>query len=446
MATILGNPLTVGGSANGLNVFVQETQPNKQNGLWVKRAKSEVSKVLIKNDYYLADGEAIKGTGTFTNKTAGYIGRDTQSCIAVGKIIYTFGGNYYNVYSNGECFAYDTETDLFTHIGEYTISYANSSSAAYEARSTECMYLNGVISFFSQITSSGSTTVSIIKYDIESGTFSQTRVNAALSYFDQYNTISGIKQVGNQVYVIAGTSSSNAVYKLYVSLYDLETETSTNLTRQSTVSGLDSNAKYLLGWYDGVLHIIKGNYLVGTWDTQRKEYTFKKESLSTEVSQGDISAGRVQLLNKVYLIGGASYTSGSQVQRKTAASILIYDLASKESKLLSSILPYPLYNRYTAAAIVDGTVYVIGGTPYQSDTNARLNTVIKFAIQTNEFTNGTVVCQPSSKTNVTEMYTDKLSTVSFGIDEVYYQSADGFAKQPAAIIKNGVVTDIGGNT
>ena len=117
---------------------------------------------------------------------------------------------------------------------------------------------------------------------------------------------------------------------------------------------------------------------------------------------------------------------------------------SKESKLLSNILPYPLYGRYTAAAVVDGTVYVIGGTPYQSDTNARLNTVIKFAIQTNEFTNGTVVCQPSFKTNVTEMYTDKLSTVSFGIDEVYYQSASGFSKQSAAIIKNGVATDIGG--
>lgn len=446
MSTIVGKGIAAGGGGGELNVFVQETQPNKQNGLWVKRAKSEVSKVLIKNDYYLADGEAIKGAGTFTNETTSYTGRDTQNCIAVGKIIYTFGGNYFNVYSDGECFAYDTETDLFTYIGEYTLSYANTSNSAYEARSTECMYLNGVISFFSQITSSGTTTVSIIKYDIESGTFSQTRVNATASYFDQYNTISGIKQVGNQVYVIAGTSSSSAAYKLYVSLYDLETETFTNLTKQSAVSGLDSHMKYLLGWYDGVLHIIKGNSLVGTWDTQRNEYTRKGEPLSTEVSQGDISASRVQLLNKVYLIGGVSYASGSQSQRKIAASILIYDLATKESKLLSSILPYPLYGRYTAAAVVDGTVYVIGGTPYQSDTNARLNTVIKFAIQTNEFTNGTVVCQPSSKTNVTEMYTDKLSTVSFGIDEVYYQSADGFAKQPAAIIKNGVVTDIGGNT
>lgn len=430
--------------ASGLNVFVQETQPQEQNGLWVKRAKDEVSKVLIKSDYYLADGEATKGLGTFKNEEISYVGRDMQSCIAIGKIIYTFGGNYYNVYSNGEGFAYDTETDLFTHIGQYELSYSNSRDSAYDARSTECMYLNGVISFFSQITSSSSTTVSIIKYDIESRTFSQTRVNSNLSYCDQYNTISGIKQVGNQVYVIAGTSSTNAAYKLYVSLYDLETETFTNLTRQSTSSGLDGNAKYLLGWYDGVLHIINGNSLVGTWDTQQNEYTFKKEPLSTEVSQGDISAGRVQLLNKVYLIGGASYTSNSQVQRNIAASILIYDLATKESRLLSNILPYPLYGRYTAAAIVDGTVYVIGGTPYQSDTNRRLNTVIKFAIQTNEFTNGTVVCQPSSKTNVTEMYTDKLSTVSFGIDDVYYQSAAGFNKQPAAIIKNGVATDIGG--
>lgn len=67
-----------------------------------------------------------------------------------------------------------------------------------------------------------------------------------------------------------------------------------------------------------------------------------------------------------------------------------------------------------------------------------------FNIQTNEFSNGTVVCQPSVKENVTEMYSDKLSTLDFGVSEVYYQSANGFGKQPAAIIKNGVVTNIGG--
>lgn len=66
-----------------------------------------------------------------------------------------------------------------------------------------------------------------------------------------------------------------------------------------------------------------------------------------------------------------------------------------------------------------------------------------FNIKTNEFQNGTVVCQPSVKENVTEMYSDKLSTLDFGVSEVYYQSVDGFFKQPAAIIKNGVVTNIG---
>ena len=49
----------------------------------------------------------------------------------------------------------------------------------------------------------------------------------------------------------------------------------------------------------------------------------------------------------------------------------------------------------------------------------------------------------SAKENVTEMYSDKLSTLDFGVSEVYYQSVDGFFKQPAAIIKNGVVTNIG---
>ena len=49
--------------ASGLNVFASETQPTAQNGLWIKRAKNEVSKIFMGNDFVLSDGEGA----TFPN-------------------------------------------------------------------------------------------------------------------------------------------------------------------------------------------------------------------------------------------------------------------------------------------------------------------------------------------------------------------------------------------
>ena len=65
MSTILGSPLSIGGGGakSGMNVFVQETQPTAQNGLWIKRAKNEVSKVFMGNEFVLSDGEGA----TFPN-------------------------------------------------------------------------------------------------------------------------------------------------------------------------------------------------------------------------------------------------------------------------------------------------------------------------------------------------------------------------------------------
>lgn len=40
MSTIVGRGIAAGGGGGELNVFVQETQPTAQNGLWVKRQRA----------------------------------------------------------------------------------------------------------------------------------------------------------------------------------------------------------------------------------------------------------------------------------------------------------------------------------------------------------------------------------------------------------------------
>lgn len=434
MSTILGNPLSIGGGGakSGLNVFVQETQPTAQNGLWIKRAKNEVSKVLIKSDYYLADGEAAQGVGTFKN-TVGYTGRSEQNCVAVGKIVYTFGGSYYNVYANGEAFAYDTENDVFTNLPSYQSGLGGNTNPPYDAVGRECFYLNGVISFFAQVT--GDNYKGLFKYDIETKTYTQKSFSSGP--WSKGAMLSGVKQVGNLAYVIAGTTNSSYTSKGILSSYDIETEVFTQLAAVTSYTGIQSSRPHLLALYDGSLYIFYGNSLIGTWDLSTFEYTQVGTGLTSELDGNAGTAGAVQLLNKVYLIGGGT---SNVVQ---AASVIVYDLVSKEVTIMSNILPYRLYARPTASAVVDGSAYIIGGTKI-SDSDYNLNTVIRFAIKTNEFANGTVVCQPSSKNNITEMYSDKLVTLDFGVDDVYYQSAAGFSKQPAAIIKNGVATDIGG--
>ena len=68
--------------------------------------------------------------------------------------------------------------------------------------------------------------------------------------------------------------------------------------------------------------------------------------------------------------------------------------------------------------------------------------VTQFSFGSNTYETGTILCLPSATSNLTKMYSSGLITLSYGIDDVYYQAADGLHKQDAAIIKDGVVTDI----
>ena len=149
--------------------------------------------------------------------------------------------------------------------------------------------------------------------------------------------------------------------------------------------------------------------------------------------------GLCRFLDTIYSIGGGSTSEANK-------NIYAYNLLTGEVNVIENALNYTTNNSYWGgAAVVNGIAYVFGGGYITSSSYAYgEKKIAKFRINTNKFGNKTVVVSPSLSSNVTEMYSDKLTTLDFGVDEVYYQSAAGFNKQPAAIIKNGVATDIGG--
>ena len=82
-----------------------------------------------------------------------------------------------------------------------------------------------------------------------------------------------------------------------------------------------------------------------------------------------------------------------------------------------------------------------GSTSVSSQYNKKVS---KFSVTSNDFDNGTVICQLSEVENATELYKDKLVSLNVGFSRALFQQSDGLKVQPAAIIKNGVATDIGG--
>lgn len=153
-------------------------------------------------------------------------------------------------------------------------------------------------------------------------------------------------------------------------------------------------------------------------------------------------------LGKLYLIG-VQFGPSTYSQYGKKRDVLVYDLTTEQITVLENVISEDAARSFSYFGGIDfqGTLQAgfYGGYVQNGSSASKVyqQKIMVFNIQTNEFSNGTVVCQPSAKENVTEMYSDKLSTLDFGVSEVYYQSVDGFFKQPAAIIKNGVVTNIG---
>lgn len=416
------------GSDGELNVFVQETQPTAQNGLWIKKAKDDVSKVLIKNDYYLSDGTGENLPGD----AEGVIGTNLSSYAAVkidNKIyILPLGATL----STG--FIYDIDTGVFTKQSG-TLQFANNIFAW-------CAHDNKIY------VSSRNTSNNYIFVQIYDPVLNHVSTEAQIITNPYQNETYGMWVSDEYIFLAGGMVVSQKWYDRPV-LYDRSTKVSTVIT--NTQHSAIARGRGYVFKHDTKLYFVGYCVLSYSYDLQTGQFEYIDKQLNSlyTPSLGSFSPNTFfYALGKLYLIGVHFYTSTYSFYGKKR-DVLVYDLVSEQITLLENVISEDAARSFQYFGGIDfqGTLQAgfYGGFVQDSSSASKVYQykIMIFNIQTNEFSNGTVVCQPSAKENVTEMYSDKLSTLDFGVSEVYYQSADGFSKQPAAIIKNGVVTDIG---
>lgn len=429
MGTIVGKGITAGGGGE-LNVFVQETQPTAQNGLWIKRAKDEVNKVLIKSDYYLSDGSGANLPGDATS-VLGSPSYYSCAAVKIGNKIYILPLGRVNTTG----FIYDIDTGIFTkQQSEIQFAYAPRASAW-------CVHDDKIYVSYSNT----SHHTFVVAYEPVSNLTSQV-ANIYISTYQEEGY--GLWVSDEHIFLAGGTVQSGNWYVRPI-LYDRSTNVATLITNtQHTAIARGSGYVFK---HDTKLYFVGYCVLAYSYDLQtgQIEFIYKQLNSLYTPSIGSFSPNTFfYALGKLYLIG-VQFGPSTYSQYGKKRDVLVYDLTTEQITVLENVISEDAARSFSYFGGIDfqGTLQAgfYGGYVQNGSSASKVyqQKIMVFNIQTNEFSNGTVVCQPSAKENVTEMYSDKLSTLDFGVSEVYYQSVDGFFKQPAAIIKNGVVTNIG---
>lgn len=289
-------------------------------------------------------------------------------------------------------------------------------------------------------------------YDTKSAV--TTRYDLLQSGYINVAGISSAKIIGNKLYIMVNNSGS------YYSIHeiDLDTNTITMLADIRNISFirigpfvLNDNSLEFFGGISGSVN----SGLIGKIDLSTKLITsYTKDELKIIYHYTDSNANTlyrnggntIQIGDLLYTFG--AMTSGSKTDDTLACqSVSIYNIKTKVTSGIDNVLPQRYGRSYLPYyAYYKGSVYLIGGFYHGGGSNYSdrkwYHTIAKFAINSKDLEPGTIVCDPSSYFNSTEMYNDGKTKLDFGVNQVYYQSADGFSIQPAAVIKNGVVTNI----
>lgn len=440
MSTILGSPLSIGGGGakSGLNVFVQETQPTAQNGLWIKKAKNAVTGVNIDNELRGANFSDVVLPGTYENLDSS-INRTTTLpiVIKIGNIIYASPAPIgYDVSSKGKFIKYDIENGVYS-LDEYSVSGIKS----LEITAFNVVHLDGIVYF---ISSNDKYLYKLDYINKEISRYSSSMVSPATTY-----NVLGSCIHGTIVYTVFGRNN----YDTRVCAYDLSTNTRTTIKYDLPAKFYSYYGKPII--IGNKLYFFAGStYLCFVLDLDTKDVTYPEKyvvdgiynnkSSSYQSAYATISIGSV-----VYFIGLNS--AGTTTTTTPADSTFFYNVVTGENGKLDSILSsnQPMWMAQSSFAVpgwfFDGaSVFVVSGFYRHDTTFGHYQNIVKVIITSNDLPSGTVWAHESISENVTEMYRDKTMKLNLGIDKVLIQEADGLKVQPAAIIKNGVATDIGG--
>ena len=470
MATILGNPLSLGGGRGGeLNVFVQETQPTDQNGLWIKRAKGDVNKVFMGNDFVLADGEGATFPNAYTDDhNYNYSVLTKEGNILVGRCF--SDTKWPSDRSKGTLYIikYDLDTGIFT---SDSLAY----TPAINLTNPHSYYNNSVVKIGNKLYMLGwlrGTTMDV--YDIDTNIITNIGFVGVGSGSSHYSKPIALCKVGNYLYTFTAqfydTSADNqgAIYK-----YNLTTGVLTKVSsgiknplwyKDSVIAPGSAGVAYL---YGGIIYVATRCCVWLAFDPETETVSILNKGFlganndlgfPNNRSFGDASPwmGVFGLSSDIFFIGiGGSWESTYDWVYENAPYVVRYNILSgtfTKSSIELGTVPssMPTYE-FTGGYCVDGGILYHLFSKYcykqtgRTDVSTQLNKrVSKFSATSNDFDNGTVVCQLSEVENTTELYKDRQMSLNVGVSKVLFQQVNGLHGQPAAIIKNGVATDIGG--
>ena len=458
MATNIRSINSYSGSS-ALNIYCQTNKPTAQNGLWIKRPSSEINDIQIKNGIYTADG------------TANNIKSNTEHCRSggwsglVGSVLYCLSG-YSTIgtsandgpgpaiidSSSGKNFSisYDIDTDIFTNIPfmPEKPSYSVENMTKCTIHQSNLVYNNSIyILGCIGGTNNANMVIYIWRYDTKTSV--TTRYNVVYPMTTNIRYVYGAKIIGNKMYItVVGNSGTN-----YNGLceYDLDTNIITLITSGLKVENMPiivngdilEICAYISSSYGTYYKIDPVSKTRTTYSEAKPIYHYK----NTSKNYYGIGGQSIQIGDLLYTFGGMGVEASDSNDTLACKSVSIYNIKTRETTGLDNILPQAYGSQYTYYyAYYKGNVYLIGGFYHGSGSNYTdrkwYHTIAKFAINSKDLEPGTIVCDPSSYFNSTEMYNDGKTKLDFGVNQVYYQSANGFSIQPAAVIKNGVDTNI----
>lgn len=472
MSTIYGNPLLLGGGgANGLNVFVSTTQPDKQNGLWIKRAKSEVNKVFMGNDFVLSDGEGATFPNAYTDdNTYNYSVLTKEGNILVGRCF--SNTQWPNEQSKDTLYIikYDLDTGVFTtETTAYTPSINRTNPMLYSSNSTvkigNKLYMMGY---------NNGTNLDVL--DLDTNIITKIGFVGVGSGSSHYSKPIALCRFGNYLYTFtaqfydSSADNQGAIYK-----YDLTTGVLTKVS-----SGFKNPLWYNDGHiapgstgvaypYGGIIYVATRCCVWLAFDPETETVSILNKGFfgvtndlgfSNNRSFVDASPwmGVFGLSSDIFFVGiGGLWESTYNWVYENAPYVVRYNIPSatftKSSIELKTIPSSMTTGQFLGGYCVDGGVlyHLLSRYNYKQTGSVGVSTqynkkVSKFSATSNDFDNGTVICQLSEVENTTELYKDRQMSLNVGFSKVLFQQSDGLHSQSAAIIKNGVATDIMGNT
>ena len=411
-----GHGIMTGAGGGGLSIFCQETEPSK-DGLWIK--DGSISKVVV--------ADLVHGT---------------EESYSTGDMIPTPASAYPSEHSMG---SYGNEVHIFgnstsTHVVYNTVTKEVSTinGSLGTIRNRFVIYYNGKLygmggGYHRSSDDYSNTSNAVNKLDLA------TAINTTCTTLAQpcCNVQGGI--VGSVVYLFSPVTSSSSRYSYSSNYqkYDLETEVATEIGNFDTSTSNYGNSS--VGQIGSVFYVFGGaDYdSSGTSRTSRlKIYDSETNVVTSGAAMPANREGAAALSwgSSIYLIGGYTGSAQTSIYRYDADTNTYTTLTATSANVVA---------RYTGesapSAQVGDKLYILGDCQHTlADTNIYCFTA---AGDNYDLNTAVVHLSEAGAYQPTLMETNKM-TLKPRVKRVMKQTAEGLVTVAAAVVENGVATDI----